>query len=74
MVYRRFLVAVEYQGRQHGEAYSRDIERIERLRAAGWEVFQVTSALTDRPWELVDRVGQALRERGWDGTAAQAGR
>lgn len=65
MSYPELKVAVEYQGRVHGEQYSRDIERVERLRAAGWIVIQVSSELFDRPEELVRRVRDALVSRGW---------
>lgn len=67
MVYARYRVIVEYQGQLHGEQYSRDLERIEGLRAAGWEVVQVTSELIRRPEELVARVRKALVNGGWRG-------
>ncbi|WP_221585022.1 DUF559 domain-containing protein [Microbacterium sp. G2-8] len=61
----RQKVAVEYQGWHHSAQYAQDIERIERLRAAGWIVIQVTSELTLHPQELARRVHAALRSRGW---------
>ena len=65
MVFRRWRVAVEYQGRVHGERYSHDVERVERARHAGWSVVQVTSTLHADPPRLLSRVGSALRSRGW---------
>lgn len=65
--YPEFKVAIEYQSRLHGAEYIRDIERIERLRADGWIVIQVTAVLLDRPADLDRRVRQALVSRGWRG-------
>ncbi|WP_156888233.1 DUF559 domain-containing protein [Microbacterium indicum] len=64
MAYRRLRIAVEYQGAMHAETYAQDIERIERLRAAGWIVLQVTKDLLARPPELRARIAAALRARG----------
>ena len=60
-------IAVEYQSELHSARYVKDIERIERLRAHGWIVIQVTSELLDNPGELVRRVRAALLSRGWRG-------
>lgn len=65
MVFRKWRVAVEYQGRVHGESYSHDVERVERARHEGWIVVQVTSTLHSDPPRLLGRVGSALRSRGW---------
>jgi len=66
LAYPEYKVAVEYMGQFHGAQYARDVERIERLRAAGWTVIQVTSELLfTKPGELVQRVRAALSERGW---------
>ncbi|MCW4458916.1 hypothetical protein [Microbacterium sp. MPKO10] len=67
MAYPEYKVAVEYQGRVHGVQYSQDIERVERLRADGWIVVQVSSELFNEPDTLVHRVRDALRSRGWRG-------
>ncbi|WP_166996782.1 hypothetical protein [Paramicrobacterium fandaimingii] len=67
MAYPEYKVAVEYQGRVHGVQYSRDIERIESLRADGWIVVQVSSELFIEPGELIRRVRNALCARGWQG-------
>ena len=60
MVYRDQRVAVEYLGMLHGESWARDVERIAALRAAGWNVIEVTSPLLRHPEELVRRVSSAL--------------
>jgi hypothetical protein len=65
--YPEYRVAIEYQGQHHGARYARDIERVERLRAAGWIVIQVTARLLENPGELVHRVRLALASRGWRG-------
>jgi hypothetical protein len=65
IAYPAFRVAVEYQGWQHGERYAKDIERIERLRAAGWIVIQITSELLADRNRLISRVREALLSRGW---------
>lgn len=61
-----YKVAVEYQGELHAGSYAEDVERIERLRAEGWIVLQVTRTLARQPRALVERVAAALRERGWE--------
>ncbi|MFS0866215.1 endonuclease domain-containing protein [Microbacterium sp. 179-B 1A2 NHS] len=60
-------VAVEYEGGHHAtdpRQWSRDIERYERLAAAGWIVIRVTKdhLFTD-PAAVVARVRRALAER-----------
>jgi len=69
MSYPEFKVAVEYQGQLHGQQYARDIERIERLRAAGWIVIQVTADTIRYPNVVVRRVREALLTRGWRPTS-----
>ncbi|WP_143741388.1 hypothetical protein [Paramicrobacterium agarici] len=65
MSYPELKIAVEYQGQLHGRQYARDIERVERLRAEGWIVIQVTSELLKDRTALVRRVRDALVSRGW---------
>ena len=67
MVYRRYKVAVEYQGGQHGERYAEDVERYQSFEAEGWRVIQVTKRLAARTEVMTSRVAAALLERGWDG-------
>ncbi|WP_162785738.1 endonuclease domain-containing protein [Microbacterium sorbitolivorans] len=65
LAYPEYKVAVEYQGQLHGEQYARDLERIERLRAAGWTVIQVSSDTLRYPNVVTRRVFEALLARGW---------
>ncbi len=67
MVYPQYKIGVEYQGELHRGSYAKDIERVERLRAEGWIIIQVSRVLLARPSELTKRVGEALRSRGWQG-------
>ena len=65
MVFAQYKVALEYQGEVHALTFANDIERIERLRAEGWVILQVTKALDHQPELLLSRVAQALQSRGW---------
>lgn len=65
LAYLDLKVAIEYQGQLHGAQYAADIERIERLRADGWIVIQVTSDTLRFPNIVARRVRAALLERGW---------
>lgn len=57
-------VGVEYHGSFfHEGRYAQDVERVARLRAAGWIIIEVTDALLKNPAELVRRVLAALRQR-----------
>lgn len=68
LAYPTYKVAIEYHGQFHGAQYARDIERIDRLRAAGWIVIQVSSTLLfGNPAELARRVRAELANRGWHG-------
>lgn len=60
MVYRPQRVVIEYHGMLHGDQWAKDVERVARLRAAGWQVIEVTSPLLRTPEELVRRVSAAL--------------
>lgn len=53
-------VAIEYHGLMHASTYAADVERIAALRAAGWEVIEVTKALFARPAELLARIRRAV--------------
>lgn len=67
MGWRKWKVAVEYDGIQHWEdRYQRswDIERIALLEAAGWSVIRVSAEMLSRPEALVKRVKAKLGERG----------
>jgi hypothetical protein len=65
LLYRRYRVGVEYQGEAHWERYSGDVDRLDALRADGWEMIEVTKTLAHRPGEVAARVERALRRRGW---------
>lgn len=69
LAFSAFKVAVEYHGQVHADRYAEDVERVERLRAEGWTIIQVTRELARHPHLLVQRVAQALRQRGWDPSA-----
>jgi hypothetical protein len=55
-------VAVEYDGRWHGEPrqFAKDRERMNRLRAAGWQVVFVTAEHLRRPELLIAEIAAAL--------------
>lgn len=66
LAYPKYRVAVEYHGLGHATRFARDVDRAERLRAAGWIIIEVTwPLLFERPAELVSRVAAALATRGW---------
>lgn len=67
MAYRQYRVVIEYQGELHSASYAADIERIERLRAAGWVVIQVTKTLLAHSPTLLARVARELHRQGWGG-------
>jgi hypothetical protein len=66
LVYRAYKVIIEYLGEQHSDSFASDVERIERLRTAGWIVLQVTKVLARQPDVLISRVGNELKARGWN--------
>jgi very-short-patch-repair endonuclease len=66
MGWREFLVAVEYDGKEHQSdrgRYVRDRWRQQRLKELGWLV--VTVIKEDCPDEVIQRVRRALIARGW---------
>lgn len=67
MGWRRWKVAVEYDGVQHwsdGKQRAWDIERIALLEAAGWAVVRVSAQMLNRPDAVVARVRDKLRAAG----------
>jgi len=67
MGWRRWKVAVEYDGVQHwtdGRQRAWDIERIVLLEAAGWAVIRVSGAMLARPHVILERIRSTLRARG----------
>ena len=63
LAYPRERVGVEYHGLMHSDRYAKDVERMARLRAAGWTLIEVTAALLRDESALVRRVRAALRSR-----------
>lgn len=71
MLYRRFRVAVEYDGDQHRvdtAQFDRDVGRLDDFAAAGWRVVRITKRgwFSDRAG-CVERIRQALIAAGWRG-------
>lgn len=67
--WRRWKIAIEYDGRQHGLSLAqreRDIRRREQMERLGWVFIVVTAAQLARPRDIVLRVRDVLLERqGW---------
>jgi len=63
LLFREERVAIEYDGDHHRSdrsQWQRDVERDERLRAAGWRVVHVTRATLERPQSLASSVAALL--------------
>ncbi len=76
LVYRRWKLLIEYEGRQHAMdpvQFASDIDRYSRWRADGWDYLQVTQARLASPRALVRRVHGMLVERGYDGPVPEFG-
>lgn len=70
LAYRRWRLAVEYEGRQHAEdryQFNRDIGRYAGLRGDAWEYVQVTQEMLKQPRGMVVHVHRKLVERGYVG-------
>lgn len=70
MSYRLWLVAIEYDGRQHGLSLAqreRDVRRRELMERLGWTFVIVTAAQLGRPRDIVNRVYEALQAHGYKG-------
>lgn len=67
LAWRRFKVAVEYDGKDHArdDRRWRDVDRHDVLRRDGWRVIVVTARQAARPRWVEDRAREALLERGW---------
>ena len=72
LLYARWRVAPEYDGRQHADdvdQFRRDATRWDDLRAAGWVVVRILSEdLAHGGAEAVRKVRRALVHAGWDGS------
>ena len=64
--YRRWKIAIEYEGRQHAEQrqFSRDLARYSLMAADGWLTLRFGAADLGRRTTVIDRVAGALRSRG----------
>jgi hypothetical protein len=64
--YRRWKIAIEYEGRQHAEQrqFSRDLTRYSLMAADGWLTLRFGAADLGRRSTVIDRVAGALRSRG----------
>ncbi|MGY1604610.1 DUF559 domain-containing protein [Geodermatophilus sp. SYSU D00815] len=58
-------VAVEHEGRWHGQNVARDRRRLNRLTAAGWTVVLVTAEDLADPAPLIARIAAALAASGY---------
>jgi hypothetical protein len=71
MGWEQFKVAVEYDGDQHRTSrrqYVRDLRRLKALEECGWIVVRVIAE--DRPEDVLRRVHEALRGRGYRAVGA----
>jgi hypothetical protein len=71
MGWKEFKVAAEYDGDQHRSdrrRYVRDQRRSRMVAKLGWDAVRVIKE--DRPQEVIARVEEALRARGWRGEIA----
>ncbi|MET1154316.1 hypothetical protein [Arthrobacter sp.] len=63
-----YRIAIEYEGESHGnvDQIARDIAREERTRAAGWEEVRISKRhMANGDRRAVEKIGVALRARGW---------
>lgn len=64
------LIAIEYDGMQHGLDLAQrehDVRRREAMEREGWIFIVVTAAQVAHPEQIVDRVHDAICARGYDG-------
>jgi len=76
LLWRRWLLAVEYEGSHHQTdrtQYLSDIDRFGLLREVGLRYLQVTKEDLARPQSLVLRMYEYLRRGGYDGPAPMFG-
>lgn len=73
--FREFKVVIEYEGDGHRKRgqWTKDIDRYERLRRAGYHVVRVTSEHMLNPAALVARIHEELRSHGYRGPAPVLG-
>jgi hypothetical protein len=72
LLYRWWMVVLEYEGRQHAESqeqFVKDISRYARFRDEAVAYLQITNEMLGTPRAMVSRVHGMLVERGYDGPA-----
>lgn len=70
LLFRLWLVALEYEGRQHAETieqFGKDIVRYAGFRDESVAYLQITNEMLRRPRDLVRRIHRMLVDRGYDG-------
>jgi len=72
--YRKYRIALEYEGDHHRTdalQWGRDIERDDRLRGIGWTVLRFSKLQLGQGWPASERkLRRALAEHGWRGPAS----
>lgn len=72
LVYLRWKLLIEYEGRQHLhdlDQWNSDIDRYRAFRDEGWRYVQVTNEKLERPKKLVSEIYAQLVRSGYDGPA-----
>jgi len=70
LLFRFWLLVLEYEGRQHAETaqqFGIDITRYARFRDAAVAYLQITNEMLQQPRALVLRIHRMLMDRGYDG-------
>lgn len=76
LLFRLWLLVLEYEGRQHAESplqFGKDITRYAGFREQSVAYLQVTHEMLTRPRQLVQRIHAMLVHRGYDGPAPSFG-
>lgn len=76
LLFRTWMLVLEYEGRQHAEdarQFARDIGRYADLRRIAADYLQITSAMMASPRATMLQVHRRLVERGYDGRAPHFG-
>ena len=66
LAYPEAKIDIEYDGRHHRYQWARDAQRTMKIRAEGWEYFQVTSEMLsddEQMFMVVVLVARCLKER-----------
>lgn len=70
LLYRLWMLVLEYEGRQHAESreqFAKDITRYAGFRDESVAYLQITNEMLSRPRDMVGRVHGMLVERGYEG-------